>query len=599
MADGPPKQVESRTAVTAPRSMEMNPDNDRYIVDASTVDMDDMEGYTIVHDLSDEIGYVVVKGDESWMPESAEYMPDAEIEIERPVKRQSLDEGAQPDGLDPGSSLQWDKLEQNAGAIPPDAGSGARIGVIDSGVLGANSTRTVEHPDLPKGSTVLQGSGEPNDEDVYEGPSYSFTNDGTGPGPYTGGEFNTHGTEVAGTAAAADNDFGVAGLAPGAEIVDLRVFPGEFASTGDIIAAIVTGATPRDVTVDVTVGEAVEDEEDRMVRGSGCDVINLSLGVPPLVPIETGDGEEPPDLPGPLIAVSPDDIDFFANVEGSAAAYARSQGTLPVASAGNSGVGLGIPLSDDRQVPELQVPGIDAAPVTFPANAPGFVSVGACGPIGYGWSTDSDAPFDRTELPTQELAQYTNYGSADPAGTFEAQLGDGLTETQPLGTAVDVTAGGGNFDSGALAQSEEIGSGEPFFDALYTTTFTGGPGEESDPVDPTFIFTAGTSFSAPNVSGLAALLYSELENPSPGDVQSEIVGSAEQLPVGRAGETTSPSVGAANNAALDSRIDGDAPSAPGSVPGRLDPTDHRGNGHIDVLAALGIPQPSAPASTDD
>ena len=78
-----------------------------------------------------------------------------------------------------------------------------------------------------------------------------------------------------------------------------------------------------------------------------------------------------------------------------------------------------------------------------------------------------------------------------------------------------------------------------------------------------------------------------------------MVGSAEQLPVGRAGETTSPSVGAANNAALDSRIDGDAPSAPGSVPGRLDPTDHRGNGHIDVLAALGIPQPSAPASTDD
>jgi hypothetical protein len=68
-------------------------------------------------------------------------------------------------------------------------------------------------------------------------------------------------------------------------------------------------------------------------------------------------------------------------------------------------------------------------------------------------------------------------------------------------------------------------------------------------------------------------------------VRGAIEASAEQLPVGRAGETSAASAGT-RNAALDDVIDGDAPSVPGTVPGRLDPADHRGNGHIDVQAAV-------------
>lgn len=530
--------------------------DDRFIVDtdASNVSMDEMSEYTFVHDLREEIGYVVVEGDESWMPDSAEFVRDRVIEIDDPVERQSLADATEPDGLDPRSIQQWDKLEQDASSIPSDAGAGARIGIVDSGVIGADPSGP-EHPDLPK---VLPGTVETDDDgNVTDatGPSYGFAPDKPTPGPVT----DPHGTECAGTAAAADDGSGVVGLAPGAEIVDLRVFPASGgAATSDIVAAVTVGATPTDETVEVTLGGGTEGS--RSVSGSGCDVLNLSLGLPPLVPTTQS-------VPDPLVAVSPFTLGFFASMYGDAASHALDNGTLPVASAGNSGVGLGIPLSDDRQVPRLQNDEIDATPVTFPANAPGYVTVGATGPIGYGWSADGDAPFGQTELPTHELAQYSNYGTREP--------------TVAGGTAVDVTAGGGNFDLGAF--DGDVSAGDPIFDLLYTTAFAGDTREGE--LTPTFDFTAGTSFSAPNVAGLAAYLYSLADDPDPEAVRAAIQDSARPLPVGRAGQTAAASVGTPN-AATDAVFDGDTPSAPGQVAGRLDPANHRGHGHIDVQAAV-------------
>ena len=534
---------------------------DRFIVDvdASNVSMDEMGEYTLVHDLREEIGYVVVEGEESWMPDSVEFVRDRVIEIDDPVERQSLADATEPDGLDPGSVRQWDKLEQNAAAIPSDAGAGARIGIVDSGVIGADPSGP-EHPDLPRGSKVLPGTVETDDDgDVnVTGPSYGFAPDKPTPGPVT----DPHGTECAGTAAAADDGSGVVGFTPGAEVVDLRVFPASGgAATSDIVAATTVGATPTDETVEVTLGGGTEGP--RSVSGSGCDVLNLSLGLPPLVATTQS-------VPDPLVAVSPFTLGFFASMYGDAASHALDNGTLPVASAGNSGVGLGIPLSDDRQVPRLQDEEIDAAPVTFPANAPGYVTVGATGPIGYGWAADGESPFGdtvRTELPTYELAQYSNYG------TSEVTAGGG--------TAVDVTAGGGNFDSGAF--DGDVSVGDPIFDLVYTTDFDGDTREGG--LEPGFGFTAGTSFSAPNVAGLAAYLYSLGDDPDPGAVRATIQDSARPLPVGRAGQTAAPSVGTPN-AATDAVFDGNTPSAPGQVPGRLDPANHRGHGHIDVQAAV-------------
>ena len=562
----------------------METSDDRFIVDTSTVSMSNMSKYTMVHDLSDEIGYVVVKGDESWMPDGAMYTPDVRVEIEKPVETEKPAEqtDAELDALDPLTNIQWDKLEQNVGELGPNAGSGVRVGIIDSGVLGANPNRDIEHPDLPVGETVLAGSAD----DPNRGPSYNFTGDGNGPGPALGEDFNKHGTAVAGTVAAAANGTGLVGIAPGAEIADLRVFSGEFASSGDILAAIVVGATPTDETVNarrLTTGSG------REVDGARCDVLNLSLGTPPLVPAEPDESGELPELPGPLTPVPPGVVASIANQRGAAAEYALDRGTLPVASAGNSAVGLGIPVSDERQSPDVRVTdpntldSIVGPPATFPANAEGYLTVGATGPIGFGWPFEDgelESPI-QLELPTEEPAQYTNYGTADPIGVVEGtvELSDSdetVLMSAELGTAVDVTAGGGNADAGARL------AGEAWFYDLLSSTYFAEP--ESGGVVPTRIFIAGTSFSAPNVSGLAAILYERATDPTPEAIRRTIEESAEQLPIGQAGETSAPSV--ARNVALALAFDGDSPALPGSVPGRLDPEDHRGNGHIKTSAAI-------------
>lgn len=633
----------------APRSFSMEASDDRFIVDASTVSMAEMSalGYTVIHELSDEIGYVVVKGEESWMPDGAEFTPDIQIDIGDPSLQETDEsETTTPDSL---TALQWDKREQDIGEIDATGqtteGERARIGIIDSGVLGANPNREVTHPDLTFGDDdnsrkVLEGT--PVGDEEESGPSYNFTGDGKGPGPRKEGDpsGDPHGTECAGTAAAVDDRNGIVGFAPDAEVVDLRVFIGGGGTFGDIIAATVVGATPRSETVEVTVGGTAENEETTKVRGSGCDVLNLSLGGGALVPLNRLASDETPpfdpSLPGPLIGADPAIVADNGAAIGSAAIYALENGALPVASAGNSAIGLGIPLSDDRQSPRVQVDGVDSAPVTFPACAPGYLTVSATGPIGYGWPSDRGLEFPiQTELPADEPAVYSNYGGADQiefdVGGEAVTLADEGTSDEnriSLGTAVDVSAGGGNLDvSTFLFETLESGAFPGVNnDRLFTTAFEQRPKDPDDPpaeeIDPdgpfapNFTRVLGTSFSAPNVSGLAALLAGEILDQRPteseaGDgeltqqdpltfegvqaIRTVIENTAQLSSVGRAGETSAPSVAAVNSAVgasgfappfVDVPTDGDTPSRPGSVPGRLDPADHRGNGHYNVQDAI-------------
>jgi subtilisin family serine protease len=112
-------------------------------------------------------------------------------------------------------------------------GSGARVFILDSGIDANN-------PDLlPNLNTELSKSFVP-DENYYVGE----------------GDFFNHGTHVAGIIAAADNDWGVIGVAPHAEIVAVKVISEE-TGYGDfswINAGIVYAAD------------------------NGADVINMSLG---------------------------------------------------------------------------------------------------------------------------------------------------------------------------------------------------------------------------------------------------------------------------------------------------------------------------------
>ncbi|MFC6794603.1 S8 family serine peptidase [Halobaculum halobium] len=187
-------------------------------------------------------------------------------------------------------------------------GEGTRVAIIDSGVY-------ADHPDL----------------DVNMELSRNFTDDGEGAGVPAGDD---HGTHVAGTVAAVDNDEGVVGTAPATDLVDCRVFsyaPG--ASFGDILAAVVYSA-------------AID-----------ADVANLSLGAYPIP--RQGQGS------------------FYGKVLNSAMTYANKQGTLLVIAAGNDAADL----QRDKNF------------ISLPNEGAQAVSVAATGPIGFGWGDDGlDAP---------------------------------------------------------------------------------------------------------------------------------------------------------------------------------------------------------------
>ena len=164
-----------------------------------------------------------------------------------------------------------------AQAWSTSTGAGQRIAVVDSGV-------DLDHPDLA--SKVVGGA--------------TFVCDGAAPcgnGDWQSGadngSANAHGTHVAGIAAAAtDNGTGIAGVAPDAGILAVKVLDAEGSGGFDDIAAGI-----------------------RWSADNGADVITMSLGALPGVQALTVTG---------VISDTQDAI-----------AYARSKGAVVVAAAGN------------------------------------------------------------------------------------------------------------------------------------------------------------------------------------------------------------------------------------------------------------------------
>lgn len=506
------------TAVFGRRVAAVSQASDRFIVDMSTTSMTAMGGITVNHDLREELGYIVCTATESSLPADARYARDLWIEITVPQEANAgLDARETEETL---YGLEWDKKDQNIQQVHRfETGEGARVGIIDDGVLAS-------HPDLAANVRV----------DL----SRNFTGDGFGPGPLA----DDHGTHVAGTAAAIANDIGVVGHAPDAEIVDLRVFSGRTASFGDVLAAVVYGTEV------------------------GCDALNLSLGTPLLVPVDDPDAVEDPDDPGepggqndgPIEPIARDELQMITDSVSAAGTFAVENGTLPVASAGNAGTNI-----------DAVVESLGAAPVVLPAEADGYMSISATGPIGYGWPVERspknvggypvETPIN-TELPAYEPSFFTNYG--------------------PVG--VDVSAPGGNADLDTAGQGVNS-----FYDLVLSTTFQPVPADTPQdelPSDfvPDYGWKAGTSMAAPQVTGLAALLAARYPDASPTAIRHHIEATAIQLPVGRAGETTAP--GARINEANDGDFDGDTLSSPGSNPTYFDSETYRGEGHINTLIAV-------------
>ena len=188
---------------------------------------------------------------------------------------------------DPHRALQWglDKVQAES-AWTTATGAGALIAIVDSGV-------DLAHPDLD-GKLVSSGADfiEPKGECSGKGKAKSCTQDGAQ-------DENGHGTHVAGIAAAeTGNGVGVAGTAPGASLLPVRVLDEEGSGYADQLAAGIRYAADR-----------------------GADVLNLSLGW------LSGQGAAIKIL-GELDAVY------------EAIDYAWARGAVIVIAAGNDSVGL-------------------------------------------------------------------------------------------------------------------------------------------------------------------------------------------------------------------------------------------------------------------
>jgi subtilisin family serine protease len=151
--------------------------------------------------------------------------------------------------------------------------------------------------------------------------------------------------------------------------------------------------------------------------------------------------------------------------------FAERQGALVVASAGNSALDL----DHSQNLAELVL------------EAPGVVGVSATGPVGFFFGATN---FRRP-------ATYSSYGHS----------------------VIDVAAPGGNFTA-------SVGIPAAFFDLIRTTNTTHADPPSPGVIQPWF-WQLGTSFAAPNVSGVAALIKQRFPNHSPARLRHQLLITAD------------------------------------------------------------------------
>ena len=417
----------------------------RFLVDLREVSRSEVpDSVEVVHDIS-EIDLLAARGDPDDVPGSASTTPDVTVyrddrprdggpAKERAGKGPASNGPAWDSGAPTNTELQWDKRDQRLGDLTENPGNGRTVQDTTKGegtrVAVIDSGVYDGHPDLA--------------DAVNDDLSANFTPDPYDFRPNGAGD---HGTHVAGIIAATNaNDEGVLGTAPETEIVAHRVFSGVEGVTGDVLAAIVDAANV------------------------GCDAANISLGYPPL----------DPETPG---------VGVIKEAYRTAAAYARSKGTVVVNSAGNAGVDM---TPDDV--------------LSLPTEVEGIFGVSATGPIGYLWDDEKpgreDKGLKKLAEPTNHPATYTNYG-----------------------TGVDVSAAGGNYDPEAYEKGVEGW----YYDLVFSTIVQ--QDDEGDPVAG-YGWKAGTSMAAPQVTGAVALVRSLRPDAGAGEVESLIRETAADAPGG-------------------------------------------------------------------
>lgn len=264
---------------------------------------------------------------------------------------------------EPLAGLQWDMQMIHAtpeGSYAVEPGDRrVLVGVIDTGI-------DASHPDIAPNLDVARSRNFTTDLPAIDGPCEY---DGCVDPPTV--DDDGHGTHVAGTIAAPVNDFGMAGVAPGVTLVNIRAgqdsgyfFVKEFADALTYAA------------------------------DSGIDVVNMSFYVDPwLYNCPSADGYVKADKGHP----TPDELaeqQAILEMVQAATAYAHDGNVTMIAAAGNDNTDLSAPTRVDATSPDFFVDGngavVDAAytrTVTkdcldLPNEAPDVISVSAIGPSG-------------------------------------------------------------------------------------------------------------------------------------------------------------------------------------------------------------------------
>jgi subtilisin family serine protease len=293
---------------------------------------------------------------------------------------------------DPLLSRQWglDQIKASGAWSHGALGAGVTIAVVDTGV-------DLNHPDLQ--GQLVPGVDLVTDETCTPGAQ----------------DLNGHGTHVAGIAAAATNNgIGVAGTAPQAKIMPVRVLNSAGAGTASDISAGIHWAADH-----------------------GAQVVNLSLGA---------------DVSIPLIDLSG---------IGPAVDYAFAHGAVVVAAAGNST----LPFCSDPSasahaicVAATDVSGFPSSYSNFPVRldsgvavrAPGGDGSGSCGDQADIWSTywpgASGADAERCAPTGYEPIAGTSMSTPFVSGIAAMLRGAGLSNQQVMDCLKRTSSNHGSYD---------------------------------------------------------------------------------------------------------------------------------------------------------
>lgn len=361
---------------------------------------------------------------------------------------------AAPNG-EPLGACQWDMaiINANADTHAIATGAGVTVGVIDSGV-------DFDHPDIAPNLNVDLSCSFIFDDTPTADPAEIANGDCSNKAAVQ--DLNGHGSHVASTIAAPLNGIGIAGVAPDATIVALKVCTIEGYCFADSVAAAL-----------------------RYAGDNGIDIVNLSLFADPYLYYCKSEAEQRA---------------ILREIE-AAARYARQQGVLIVASAGN-------------EVADLQHPGIDD---TSPDWPPGTSEVRDVG--------------NNCRVAPAELSGVMTVSATGPVGYPGYDLW--ISDYSSVGmSVVNVAAPGGDYFRATGTVQDAILAASPDDGALYLgydplNAFY--PGITSTDGGDGYVYLNGTSMSSPHAAGVAALVKELHPGWGPDAIKAAVQRSAQHL----------------------------------------------------------------------